>query len=108
MVNTSFTTQPLQVAKNQNKKRQACRRVIREFISVRQAAEMLGYSAASGTVNRLIREGVIEAENGPAHGYMVYLDSVQKLVDSGFTVKRKRGRPPAHAPKPHIGRMRKT
>lgn len=74
-----------------------CRKVIRKFVSTRQAAEMLGYSKRSGTVNRLIEEGLIEAEHGPGHGLLVYVDSLEYYMQHHLSgpVSR-RGRPRAN------------
>lgn len=72
------------------------RTVIRKFVSTSQAAELLGYSRKSGSINRLIEEGLIEAEQGPGHGLLVYLDSLESYRQHHLkTGGRRRGRPRA-------------
>lgn len=72
------------------------RTVIRKFVSTTQAAELLGYSKRSGSINRLIEEGLIEAEHGPGHGLLVYLDSLESYRQHHLkTGGRRRGRPRA-------------
>lgn len=80
-----------------NETKVLCRTAIRKFVSTRQAAEMLGYSQRSGSVNRLIEEGLIEAEQGPGHGLLVYVDSIEYYMKHHLSgpVSR-RGRPRAN------------
>ena len=78
-----------------------CRTAIRKFVSTRKAAEMLGYSTRSGSVNRLIEEGLIEAEQGPGHGLLVYVDSIEYYMKhhlSGPITRRGRPRADRSAP----------
>lgn len=63
------------------------------FVTTAQAAQMLGYSHRSGTVNRLIEEGLIEAEHGPGRGLLVYVDSVHAYREHHLKDRHGPGRP---------------
>lgn len=63
-----------------NPNRNEARGALKNFVSTKQAAEMLGYSHRSGTIARLIGEGQLEAEHGPGNTILVYLDSVQRFA----------------------------
>lgn len=84
----------------QRQEKEICQRVIGKFVSTAQAAEMLGYSKKSGTINRLIEEGLIEAERGPGHGLLVYVDSLERYLEHYLDAGHHRvGRPRANPEK---------
>jgi excisionase family DNA binding protein len=62
-------------------------------VSTAKAAEILGYSKSSGTIQRLINDGLIEAEHGPGHGLLVYLDSVHAYLEHHLRHRHGPGRP---------------